>query len=130
MSLVIRRLGTVFLSCTCKWLPDQGQTISWAILDLQRISTVATVSFKDRRGRPFNRWLRNRLACDAVGQSPHKMNNNISKLEAFHKDSLLQIPKEQNHKIQEKKLIQLLIWLKTYCPWYPPDGSYDLDHWK
>ncbi|RLW04014.1 hypothetical protein DV515_00005927 [Chloebia gouldiae] len=37
---------------------------------------------------------------------------------------------EQGYKIQERKLIQLLMWVKTYCPWYPPDGSYDLDHWK
>ncbi|XP_064572670.1 endogenous retrovirus group K member 10 Gag polyprotein-like [Zonotrichia leucophrys gambelii] len=58
------------------------------------------------------------------------MGNNISKLETLHKDCLLHITKEQGYKIQERKLIQLLIWVKTYCPWYPPNGSYDLDHWK
>ncbi|KAM4775594.1 endogenous retrovirus group K member 5 Gag polyprotein-like [Cyanocitta cristata] len=58
------------------------------------------------------------------------MGNNISKLETLHKDSLLHITKEQGYNIQESKLIQLLIWVKTYCPWYPPDGSYDLYHWR
>ncbi|XP_059708265.1 endogenous retrovirus group K member 8 Gag polyprotein-like [Haemorhous mexicanus] len=58
------------------------------------------------------------------------MGTNISKLETLHKDCLLHITKEQGYKIQERKLIQLLLWVKTHCPWYPPDGSYDLDHWK
>lgn len=58
------------------------------------------------------------------------MGNNISKLETLHKDCLLHITQEQGYKIQERKLIQLLIWVKNYCPWYPPDGSCDLDHWK
>lgn len=61
---------------------------------------------------------------------PHKMGNSTSKLEAFHKNCLLHIAKEQNLKIQEKKLIQLLTWVKTNCPRYTTKGSYDLNHWN
>lgn len=42
----------------------------------------------------------------------------------------MHITKEQGYKIQESKLIQFLIWVKTDCLWYPPDGCYDLGHWK
>ncbi|XP_014821242.1 PREDICTED: endogenous retrovirus group K member 9 Gag polyprotein-like [Calidris pugnax] len=58
------------------------------------------------------------------------MGQSATKAQQIHKALLMKIVKEQGLMLQPVKLIQLLVWIRDNCPWYPPNGSYDLSDWQ
>uniref|UniRef100_A0A8C8RZP7 Beta-retroviral matrix protein domain-containing protein n=1 Tax=Pelusios castaneus TaxID=367368 RepID=A0A8C8RZP7_9SAUR len=58
------------------------------------------------------------------------MGQTATKEQKLQLEILQRILKQQGLKVPPVQLVQLLVWIRDHCPWFPAGGSYELAMWQ